>query len=490
MQAAAASSLFPTWAVHGESLALDLASCTSKLVGSSNYCTPKHPCTVLCASGRKSFRNKRHVQLTPGESIKNLLSSLSRDDGVIISALDYYSRWLELSDWFILFEELGKRDRWLQTLEVFRWVQQQRWYRPDDGFYAKLISILGKKGQLRLAIWLFGEMKKQGCRPDSSVYNSLMTAHVRSNNDKEVALAKAFGYFEQMKTKVRCQPNLVTYNILLRACAHSKKFDKMDELFKEMDRTGITPDIYTFNGILDAYGKAGCFLEMELVLKQMRQAKVKPDFITFNTLIDAYGKGGILVKMEQALQSMAKCKVRPQLSTFNSLINNYGNAGRVKEMELVFENMAAVGIRPSLVTFEVLMKGYGNSGCLAKMRSCFNNMSEVGVKPQLSTLHALMEAYCSQGRVSDAEALLDSASQMGMEPTTLSYLIVFKGYSKQKNHVELQTLLKKMEAAGIQTNENFFLESIEMYTLESQSKDLKSEAASINNDLIEAISLQ
>ena len=211
-------------------------------------------------------------------------------------------------------------------------MQQQKWYKPDDGFYAKLISILGKKGQVRLAIWLFREMKKHRCRPDSSVYNALINAHLRNNKNKEAALVKAFDYLAEMKNKILCKPNLVTYNTILRACAQAKQTKKMEELFKEMEDAGIKPDAYTFNGILDAYGKAGEFQEMELVLRQMRNLKVKPDFITFNTLIDAYGKAGIIVKMEEALKSMAEQKIMPQLSTFNSLINNYGSAKRVKEI--------------------------------------------------------------------------------------------------------------------------------------------------------------
>lgn len=443
----------------------------------------KSPVFVIrCERGRKTLKNKRHVQPPPEDSVRSLVFALRTDDTNINAALEYHSRSMELTDWFTLLEELGRRDRWLLTLEVFRWMQQQKWYRPDNGFYGKLISILGKKGQLRLAIWLFREMRKHGCRPDSSVYNSLISAHLRSNN-KEMALVKAFGYFEEMKKKVRCQPNLVTYNTLLRACAQAKQTQKMDELFKEMEHAGFKPDIYTFNGILDAHGKAGAFLEMELVLKKMRQAKVLPDFITFNTLIDAYGKAGIIVKMEETLKTMAMSKVKPQLSTFNSLINNYGSAKRVEEMELVFKSMSALGVSPTLITYEVLMKGYGNSGCFAKMQSCFDNMYESAIKPETTTLNVLLEVYCSNGLINEAEEFLEKASSMGLEPTKLSYLILYKGYSKQKCTDKLESVIKRMEAAGIKPNERFFLQSIEAFTLEPNPEGLKKETAlSSSND--------
>eukprot|EP00250_Pteridium_aquilinum_P004304 c14524_g1_i1 orf=98-1744(+) len=435
---------------------------------------------VRCARGRKTLKNKRHVLHPPMNHVQALVSALSTEDTDHCAALEYHSKSMEIPDWFTLLEELGKRDLWLLTLEVFRWMQQQKWYKPDDGFYAKIISILGKKGQLRLAAWLFREMKKHGCRPDSSVFNALINAYLRNINNKELALGKALRFYEQMKKTSYCQPNLVTYNMLLRACAQAKQTQKLEDLFKEMELAGFKPDTYTFNGILDAHGKAGDFLEMELVLKKMRQNKVEADFITFNTLIDAYGKAGIIVKMEEALKGMAAAKVKPQLSTFNALINNYGSAKRVDEMELVFNNMVALGVPPTLITYEVLMKGYGNSGCFDKMRRCLDKMYTAGLQPEATTLNAVMEAYCNVGLLKEAESLLDNASILGVEPTRSSYLILHKGYSKHRCTDKVEALLKKMEAAGIKPNDKFLLQSLESVTLESEPRE-SSKAGGLNS---------
>lgn len=432
---------------------------------------------VHCASrARKTLKDKRHALHPPQNHVLALVSALTIEDSDHYAALDHHGKSMELSDWFILLEELGRRDHWLLTLEVFRWMQQQKWYRPDDGFYAKIISILGKKGHLRLAIWLFKEMKKHGCRPDTSVLNSLINAHLRNNNNKEVALVKALNYYELMKKTSRCKPNLVTYNTLLRACAQAKQTQKMEDLFKEMELSGFKPDIYTFNGILDAHGKAGDFLEMELVLQRMRSCKVTPDCITYNTLIDSYGKGGIIAKMEEALKGMAVAKVKPQLSTFNALINNYGIAKCVNEMEMVFKNMSSMGVPPTVITYEVLMKGYGNCGCFEKMRNCLNNMYEAGLNPGVTTLNVLMDAYCNNGLLKEAESLLDNASDLGVVPTRLSYLVLHKTYSKHGCTDKLEALLKRMDAAGIKPDDKFFLQSLESVTLESKPRESRKAA--------------
>lgn len=82
-------------------------------------------------------------------------------------------------------------------------MQQQKWYKPDSGFYSKLISIMGRAKQLRLAMWLFGEMRRNGGRPDTSLYNSIITAHVHSR-DRGRGFEKALKFLEEMKTKPKC----------------------------------------------------------------------------------------------------------------------------------------------------------------------------------------------------------------------------------------------------------------------------------------------
>ena len=84
--------------------------------------------------------------------------------------------------------------------QVFRWMQKQKWYKHDDGFYSKLIVIMGKAKQLRMAVWFFNEVKRNGGRPDTSLYNALITAYLHSK-DKGRGFEKALQLFEAMKNK-------------------------------------------------------------------------------------------------------------------------------------------------------------------------------------------------------------------------------------------------------------------------------------------------
>ncbi|KAJ3695589.1 hypothetical protein LUZ60_000966 [Juncus effusus] len=398
------------------------------------------------------------------EVVRQLLRRTNGGNETIISVLNKNVKVVRTEHCFLLFEELGKRDGWLQCLEVFRWMQRQRWYMADNGIFSKLISVMGKKGQIRMAMWLFSQMRNSGCRPDTSVYNSLITAHLHSR-DKTKALSKSLGYFEKMKSLERCQPNIVTYNILLRAFAQASDFAQVETLFKDLESSGITPDVYTFNGVMDAFGKNGMLREMEGVLVRMKGNNLKPDVITFNTLIDAYGKKQVFDKMEQVFKSLLKSKQPPSLPTFHCMITNYAKARQREKAEMVFTRMECLGFKPSNVTYDCLITMYGYCDCVSRAREVFDEMLENSEKEiQVSTLNAMLDAYCNNGLPSEANELLNDVIKRGIVmPNSSTYKLLYKAYTRAGRKDLLDILLKKMDQQGIVPNKKFFLDALETF---------------------------
>ncbi|KAJ4975444.1 hypothetical protein NE237_000550 [Protea cynaroides] len=414
---------------------------------------------IVCVSTRPKKRlTMKSDKSEANELVRTLLRNFS-DEKPLVSTLNKYVKLIRTEHCFILFEELGKRDKWLQCLEVFRWMQKQRWYIADNGVYSKLISVMGKKGQIRMAMWLFSEMRNSGCRPDTSVYNALITAHLHSR-DKSKALDKALGYFEKMKVIERCKPNVVTYNILLRGFALARNVDKVNALFKDLEESIISPDIYTYNGVMDAYGKNGMIREMESVLSRMKSNQCKPNIITFNLLIDAYGKRQAFDKMEQVFKSLSRSKEKPTLPTFNSMILSYGKARLRDKAESVFKKLTERGYTPSYITYESIITTYGLCDCVSRAREIFDEMMESGKEMQVSTLNAMLDVYCRNGLPSEADLLLEYACDNGLLPDASTYKLLYKAYTKANMKELLSKLLKHMDKDGIVPNKKFFLEAL------------------------------
>ncbi|KAK3159113.1 hypothetical protein QOZ80_2AG0145910 [Eleusine coracana subsp. coracana] len=353
-------------------------------------------------------------------------------------------------------------------------MQKQRWYVADNGIYSKLISVMGRKGQIRMAMWLFSQMRNSGCKPDTSVYNSLIGAHLHSR-DKSKALAKALGYFEKMKCIERCQPTIVTYNILLRAFAQAGDTKQVDLLFKDLDESVVSPDIYTYNGVIDAYGKNGMIKEMESVLQRMKSKQCRPDVITFNILIDSYGRKQLFDKMEQVFKSLQRSKERPTHPTFNSMITNYGKARLREKAEYVLDKMQELGYKPNYVTQECLIMMYAHCDCVSRARQVFDELVSSQNNVSLSSLNAMLEAYCMNGLHVEADRLLDTAIQKGFIPSGSTYKLLYKAYTKANNKDLVQQLLKRMNKQGIVPNKKFFLDALEAFgTSERKPRTLPS----------------
>ncbi|KAJ0097769.1 hypothetical protein Patl1_27454 [Pistacia atlantica] len=433
---------------------------------------------ISCVSTRPRRKSGRIGEETETlDLVREIMRSFS-DKAPLVKTLNKYVKMVRSEHCFLLFEELGKTDKWLQCLEVFRWMQKQRWYIADNGIYSKLITVMGRKGQTRMAMWLFSEMRNSGCRPDTSVYNAIITAHLHTR-DKGKALAKGLSYFEKMKGMERCQPSIVTYNILLRAFAQARNVAQVNALFKELDESFLSSDIYTYNGVMDAYGKNGMIREMEDVLSRMKRTQCKPDIITFNLLIDSYGKKQAFDKMEQVFKSLLRSKENPTLPTFNSMIINYGKARLRGKAEEVFLKMADMKYTPSFITYESLIAMYGYCDCVSRAREIFDELliSEKGIK--VSTLNAMLDVYCMNGLPMEADRLFDNLHDMRVTPNSSTYKLLYKAYTKANMKGLVQKLLKHMERDGIVPNKRFFLEALETFG----SKTASPESASAKTDL-------
>lgn len=421
--------------------------------------------SIYCLGGmstkpRKKWGSKTNKDASEADELVASLMRNFTEKQPLVTTLNKYVKFIRTEHCFLLFEELGKTGQWLQCLEVFRWMQKQRWYVADNGVYSKLISIMGKKGQTRMAMWLFSEMRNSGCRPDTSVYNALITAHLHSR-DKAKAFAKALGYFDKMKGIERCRPNVVTYNILLRAAAQSRNVEQVNILFKDLDESIITPDTFTFNGVMDAYGKTGMIREMELVLSQMKSKQLKPDIITFNLLIDSYGKKQEFEKMEQVFKSLLRSKEKPTLPTFNSMITNYGKARLREKAESVYQKMTDMGYSPSIITYESLITMYGYCDCVSRAREVFDQLMDSRKEKKVSTLNAMLEVYCRNGLPMEAETLFKSAHATRKIPIDSStYKLLYKAYTKAGMKELVKNLLSYMDKDGIIPNKRFFLDAL------------------------------
>ena len=82
---------------------------------------------------------------------------------------------------------------------------------------------------------------------------------------------------------------------------------------RELTAEGVEPNIITFNALISACAKAGKWRLALKVFKQMQKQNVAPDTISFSSLITACQKGGNWQMAETVFRQMIDHKVGAQL---------------------------------------------------------------------------------------------------------------------------------------------------------------------------------
>ena len=92
--------------------------------------------------------------------------------------------------------------------------------------------------------------------------------------------------FEFMQTAGK-EPNLISYNSLITACAKGVKTKEALDAFKSMQAAGEEPDIITYSSLIKACAK-GVKTQVALdVFKSMQAVGQEPNVISYDSLITA-----------------------------------------------------------------------------------------------------------------------------------------------------------------------------------------------------------
>ena len=98
---------------------------------------------------------------------------------------------------------------------------------------------------------LFNDMKNQGYKPDTSIYNTLIYINARKGNTNE---SKRI-YEMMLEDKIEC--TLYTFNSLISSYQWSLDIKGALNILEKMRLYGIEPDTITYNSLIDIYVKLG-----------------------------------------------------------------------------------------------------------------------------------------------------------------------------------------------------------------------------------------
>ncbi|KAK7362990.1 hypothetical protein VNO77_05115 [Canavalia gladiata] len=293
----------------------------------------------------------------------------------------------------------AKRFRWIRDI-----IEHQKKYSDisKEGFSARLITLYGKSGMHRHARKLFDEMPERNCDRTVLSLNALLAAYLHSRKYDVVE-----SLFKDLPNKLSIEPDLVSYNTLIKAQCELGSFDSALSVLKEMEDKGVNPDSIMFNTLLDGLYTKGRFEEGEKLWGQMGVKNVVPNVRSYCSRLWGLAEEKKTGEAVEVLKEMEKVGVKPDLICINAVIKGFVNEGNLDEAKKWFGEIANSEYDPNKASFAILLPFLCEKGDLETAieicKEIFNSRRLVDA----SLLQLVVDKLVSESRISEAKEIVE-----------------------------------------------------------------------------------
>eukprot|EP00933_Yihiella_yeosuensis_P017402 TRINITY_DN14540_c0_g1_i1.p1 TRINITY_DN14540_c0_g1~~TRINITY_DN14540_c0_g1_i1.p1 ORF type:complete len:1035 (+),score=180.79 TRINITY_DN14540_c0_g1_i1:287-3391(+) len=212
--------------------------------------------------------------------------------------------------------------------------------KPDTVVYGSLIKAAVEGGMPELAKKLFQESGN----PDILNYMSLIRSAGREQN-----VPKALGLLKELEISP-LQADVAAYNCALEACVVGNDHKAAEELLSSMEKRGII-DTVSYNTYLKVLLAKGDSHEVPKFLKRMDAAKVAPNAVTYNSMVKEAVSRGDSLKAWKLTDDMIRMKISPDAFTCSILMKGIKHAPSAEGIDRILSLIQ----RSDVVLDEVLM---------------------------------------------------------------------------------------------------------------------------------------
>jgi len=376
---------------------------------------------------------------------------------------------------------------------------------PDDVAYCLAISACSRVGRVKDAIMLLRDM---GDKKTVNAYTCVMQGCYLESNHKT-----ASDLLKEMKEN-GIQPNVVTYSTVISTCGSAiaqammepdspdpqnnklvqKLFSTSWDLLDEMKSRGIEPNIYTYNALLkvcaESYEVDRAF---DLLDEIVHEKNLNATIVTFGTMMMACERVGDIEAASKVFSKMKQFGVEPNEYVYGAAISCCRKSYDPERAFLLLRKMMSIGgdLYPNTATFNTVLLALTNKRqnrqpsmssdyslnyenleralkIYKKMKSppklessdsALSNFSERS-GPNRRTYSILIEATAAEQFGESAEEILKDMEEAGFTPDVELYTSIVRAYEQSGKPLKALRLMEKMREAGIDFYEIKVLDDI------------------------------
>ncbi|CAI9289880.1 unnamed protein product [Lactuca saligna] len=226
-----------------------------------------------------------------------------------------------------------------------------------------------KNGDMKKAVNIFQQMRKQNVWANEFTYSTILTSHhilspsqihaevIKTNYESSTsvgtALLDAYTKLGNMNDSIKVfdsiqEKDIVTWSAILSGYAQSGDIDEAIRVFLELQNNKITPNEYTFSSILNACATPNAAIEHG---KQFHGRVLKSGYeialCVSSALVTMYAKKGNIESANKVFEKQSE----KDLVSWNSMISGYAQHGYGKKALEIFEEMRKENIKMDDITF-------------------------------------------------------------------------------------------------------------------------------------------
>ncbi|KAK9194125.1 hypothetical protein WN944_004827 [Citrus x changshan-huyou] len=208
--------------------------------------------------------------------------------------------------------------------------------------------------------------------------------------------------FDQMPTR-----DLVTWTVMIGACAESGNANESWDLFERMRGEGVVLDNTAMVSVVYACAKLGSIHKARLVHDFLTRNKFLLDVILGTAVIDMYAKCGSIDSAREIFDRMRQKNV----ISWSAMIAAYGYHGQGKKALDLFPMMLSSRVLPNRITFVSLLYACSHTGLVEEGLRLFSSMwDDFAVRPDVKHYTCMVDLLGRAGRLDEALKLIESMS--------------------------------------------------------------------------------
>ncbi|KAG6527346.1 hypothetical protein ZIOFF_009445 [Zingiber officinale] len=310
----------------------------------------------------------------------------------------------------IVFSGLAKRSQPLseESLALLVEMAKMGFFPPDAFVFTQLISKLCRGGATSGAWDYFHAVKDAGGSIEAPVFNALLIGLAAIRDVARMNLL-----FSEMKD-LGVRPHVVTIGILINHLCKSRRLDDALKAGRLQDGLSLfdwmrsshacDPDNVTYTILIDAFCKAAEFDMAHELLTKMEKERIAVNVFTLNAFVNGMCRHG---RATALFGEMIKEGVSSNSAAYSTLISRLTQVGKLDDAFLNVLLMRKNGFRVDIKSYNTLICGFCKKKRLDKAFETYDKMCKAGRRPDVFTYTSLIDAFCKTTDFSTADEFLN-----------------------------------------------------------------------------------